>query len=127
MVEKFITILRDIKATKGDVCLFALLKMDEFTDKWTVVLSAPWATEGDAETFKYVLRKIRDSLAPEEVGTIARISIFAPTDHLITDLTEKYRSGAIIKDTRANGNQIHFGHIIESNIQTREGGAHQTE
>ena len=45
MVEKFRQILVKILNEKGDINLFAILKMDEFTDRWTVLLSAPWIVE----------------------------------------------------------------------------------
>ena len=113
MVEKFRKIFATIKNEKGGVFIFALMKMDELTDKWTVVLSAPWAVEGDAEVFKYILDLIKTQLLPEEVSTVARISIFPQTDHLI-EMLSKYASGASISG-KINGNQIHEGYIIEAN------------
>ena len=112
MVEKFKKILAAIKDGRGGVAVFALMKMDELTDRWTVVLSAPWAKEGDAEVFKYILDLIRSNLSPEEISTVARISIFSQKDHLI-ELLLKYASGASISG-KINGNQIHEGYIIET-------------
>ena len=54
MVEKFKLILAEIKRTKGEVFLFGIMKMDEITDKWSVILSAPWASEGSEDSFKYL-------------------------------------------------------------------------
>jgi hypothetical protein len=115
MVEKFKTILKEIKSSKGEVELFALMRMDELPDKWSIILSAPWAKEGDLEVFKDILNLIKLNLSQEELSTIARISIFPRTDHFIEELLSKYTSGASISNEKINGNQIHEGYILDSN------------
>ena len=114
MVEKFKTILTEIKRSKGEVALFALMRMDELTDRWTIILNAPWAKEGDTEIFRYILNLIKSNLSQEEFSTIARIGIFSKTDHFI-ELLLKYNSGTSITNEKINGNQIHEGYILESN------------
>ena len=114
MVEKFQNILERMKREKGELNLFALMRMDELTDKWTVILSAPWATEGNVDIFKYVLGCIKEALLPEELATIARIGIYPRTDHLI-QLLFRYSSGASLINQAVNGNKIHEGYVIESN------------
>lgn len=114
MVDKFKTILDEIKRSKGEVVLFALMRMDDLADRWTIVLSAPWAKEGNPDIFKYILNLVKFALSPEEFATIARISIFPKTDHFI-ELLLKYSNGALIANEKINGNQIHEGYIIESN------------
>lgn len=114
MVEKFKTILAEIRRSKGEVALFALMRMDELTDRWTVILNAPWAKEGDIEIFRYILKLIRSNLSQEEFSTIARIGIFSRTDRFIK-LLLKYNSDTSITNEKINGNQIHEGYIFESN------------
>lgn len=103
-----------MRSGKGEVALFALMKMDDLTDKWTVILSAPWAKESDVGIFKYILNLIKSELSVEELPEIARVSIFPKTDHFV-ELLLKYKSGATITDQKLNGNQIHEGYILESN------------
>ncbi len=114
MVKKFETILSEIKKNKAEVVLFALLKMDELTDKWSVILSAPWAIEGDADIFKFLFDLIKSNLTEEEFSKIARIGIFSKKEHLI-ELLLKYNTGTVITNEKINGNFIHEGHILESN------------
>ncbi|MEK7560337.1 MAG: hypothetical protein AAB539_00055 [Patescibacteria group bacterium] len=113
MVEKFKIILKYMQQEKGDVTMLALLKMDELTDKWTIILSASWATEGDADIFRYVLEKVRSELSPDDLATVARVAIFSQTHHLIQSL-RRYATGARIEEEKINGNQIHEGVIIYS-------------
>lgn len=114
MVEKFRKILNSIEEERGDVAVFALLKMDEFVDKWTVVISASWATdEKRDEVFEMMRTKILNSLTAEEVGEIARIAIFTIDEHLIQELLQ-YKSETVIENKKINGNHVHHAHIIKS-------------
>jgi hypothetical protein len=113
MVTKFKTILSEMRAERGSVDLFALLKMDEFTDRWTVLLSADWAKEGDFESFKYVHDLIGRNITAEEMATIARFGVFARTNHLV-ELLMKYKSDSRIVEEKVNGNVIHDGYILGS-------------
>lgn len=114
MVEKFQKILEDIQKANGDVVVFALLKMDEFVDKWTVVFCASWASESKrTEVFEIIRKEIVKTLTPEEVGEIARIAIYPKTEHFIQELLQ-YKSGTTIENKKINGNTVHYAHIIKS-------------
>jgi hypothetical protein len=114
MVEKFQKILENIEKAKGSVVIFALLKMDEFVDKWTVVFCASWATDiNRTEVFEMIRKQITDTLRPEEVSEIARIAIYPKTEHFIQELLQ-YKSGTTIENKKINGNTVHYAHIIKS-------------
>ena len=114
MVEKFKTILSNIEAERGNVAIFALLKMDEFVDKWTVVISTPWATdENRHEVFEMIRKKIVDTLTPSEVGEIARIAIFPIDERLIQELLQ-FKSDTVVENRKINGNDVHSAYIIKS-------------
>jgi len=116
MVDKFKQILADLISQKGKVNLFAILKMDEYTDKWTVIVSAPWI---NATTKNEVFALMRDLMirqfTPEEMATIARLGIFPNDEHIVQELL-KYKEGAVIsEDEKVNGNIVHNAHILTSN------------
>lgn len=114
MIEEFQKILESIEKEKGEVTIFALLKMDEFIDKWTVVFCASWATEANrAEIFEIIRKKIIETLKPEEVSEIARIAIYPITEHFIQELMQ-FKSGTIIENRKINGNTVHYANIIKS-------------
>ena len=114
MVEKLRKILEKMINDKGPVTLFATLQMDELVDKWSVILSAPWAREGDTEIFTYVKNSVISQLTEEEINSVARIGIFPKNAHLIELLLE-YPKDSLIEDEKVNGNLIHKAHILESN------------
>lgn len=113
MVDKFNNILQIIEVGKGAVTLFVILKMDEYTDKWTVIISAPW-TDNSPEIFNYLFGIVKSNLTPEEAATIARIGIFNRDEHIV-ELFLNYQTGSkITEDTKLNGNLIHEAYIIKS-------------
>lgn len=116
-IDRFKNILANIVSKKGDVSVFALLKMDDLTDKWTVILAAPWVTDTDRGEIFFLLREeMVTNLETEELQTIARFGIWPTSEHLISLLLDNYTQGDYIsQDTQINGNLIHEGYILASN------------
>ncbi|MCX6706040.1 MAG: hypothetical protein NTV24_02955 [Candidatus Woesebacteria bacterium] len=116
MVDKFKKILSRIIEEKGTVTVFAVLKMDEFVDKWTVIFSAPWSIPTTLETdFEYIRKLLREELTEEERSLIARIGIFPKDEHLINLILQLKSETTITEDTKLNGNVIHEGYVLASN------------
>lgn len=116
MVDKFREILLKIKADKGEVYLFGLLKMDELVEKWTVLLSAPWSTEATKkEDFEYIRNLIKNTLSSEEFSNVARLGILSKDAHLIQLLLRYQPDTEIANETKLNGNVVHQGYILVSN------------
>lgn len=115
MVDKFKELLAKIKSekTKNLITLFAITKMDDITDRWTVLLCAPWASGKDS--FEYVKKLIISQFSPEELSSVARIGIFDKNTSIVQGLLQ-YKSGSTIDDgAKINGNVIHSAYILESN------------
>lgn len=116
MIEKFREILSKIESEYGSsVALFALLKMDDLTDRWTVMYSAAWFKEGDGQKiFDNIIDYMRQVLDADELASIARVGLFKPDYYLIRILL-KYQTGTEIRDEKINGNFVHEGYILKSN------------
>ncbi len=117
---KFQKIYSDLKVEKGDFYVFMILKMDEFVNKWSVVVSAPWITKKSRDRdFEYIVNKFKDSFSPEESATIARLGIFQPDEHLIKLINQSIRVSTPtpikLEETKLNGYLIHEAYIFESN------------
>ncbi|HUT96448.1 MAG TPA: hypothetical protein VMW82_02695 [Candidatus Paceibacterota bacterium] len=120
ITEKFQKILSEIKASKGDVVLFAIMKIDELTDKWTVILCASWATEANrGEIFKFTKGLLDGHLDSEERKSIARIGIFRKEDHIIQALLDFKSETKISEDTQINGSLVHEAYIFASNREDK--------
>ena len=115
MVEKLKKVLSKLGEQHKEVWLFALLKMDEFVDKWSIIISAPWSTEENRDIeFQEIIVLLNNELSEEELYSIARIVFLKKDDHLIQELMKR-SSGTELKSEPINGNAVHEGYIIESN------------
>ena len=115
MVEKLKSLLGKIIAEKGAVTLFAIMRMDDLTDKWSVIFSAPWVTtESKDADFSYIVTKLNEGLSEEESASIARVGIFAK-DHHIPQLFLRYKADQKIVDEKVNGFAVHEAYILASN------------
>ncbi len=117
MVEKFKNLLESITATKGPVDVFAVLKMDELVDKWSVVLSAPWignGGEGTLEDFKFIWSLIRSTFSSEEKSEIARVGMFPKENHLVKELLKLPVDYRFENQESVNGSIVYDGYILSS-------------
>ena len=116
MVEKFNEILKKIEEQKGKVILFAVIKTDDLSGKWSVILCADWAKDDNREeVFKFVVELFSKNLTQEENESIARIGIYKKDDYVIKSLLS-FKPGFEIKsETKINGFTTHEGYIIASN------------
>ena len=103
------------------VTLFAILKMDELVDRWSILVSASWITADNRKTyFSSLINLLQNELSSEELNEIARIVFYSPEEHLIELFLDNFESGQHIKeDARVNGNVIHEGYIIALNNDAR--------
>jgi hypothetical protein len=115
MVEKLQQVLNKFRQDAKPVWLFAVLKMDEITDRWSLIISAPWLNNGDSfnREYEYVIRVLKEFLTDEELFSLARVSAVSKTDHLVEELLKK-QTGTSITEEKINGNIVHEGSIIES-------------
>lgn len=116
MVDKLKAILAKIHKDNKQVSLFAVLKVDDLTDRWSIIFSAPDLEDKDRRqaAFMYLVELLTTNLDDKDIHTIARVGVFPLSNHLVEDLL-KYKSGYEFKDsTPVNGNTVHEGYILES-------------
>jgi hypothetical protein len=114
------------KVDNKSVDFFAVLKMDEIVDKWSILLAASWITDSNRkETFDVLATAMVDNLNTEEIDEIARVAVINSNNHLIQLFLKNFETGQHIKeDAQVNGNVIHEGYVLtaeaakESNQKT---------
>ena len=116
MVEKIKKILTVIYEDKKEVSLLALLKMDELTDRWSIIFSAPGLEDESKrkEMFDYLIKLILKNLNEEDINSVARVAVFPLDNHLVQDLLKYRKDYSITESTKVNGNIVHEGFILES-------------
>jgi hypothetical protein len=114
MVEELNPLVEKLKSNPK-ILLFALLKMDELTDRWTVIISGDDLESIDDRKplFEYVVSTLNDDRYQEilKKHDVARIGIFPLSNHLVEDV-RKHSEGSEFENEKANGNFIHKGHIL---------------
>ena len=117
MVNKFKTILDAIEKQKGAVNFFAVMKMDNFLDKWSVAIAADWINKNnDNKTFSDIYSIFTKFLTLEEAASLARIGLFT-NDGYIPQLFKQYQSNTKLENQKINGFQIYEAYIIKSNLK----------
>lgn len=121
MVEKFKKILAEIRNTRGEVSIFGILRIDDVTDKWNIIISAPWlenihtAERDDVlQYYKYLVETCKKHLTQEELAQINSLGIFKKDEHLIQELLQ-FQADSYLENIKVNGNFIHEGYLLASN------------
>jgi len=98
-----------------EVCFFAVVKMDDITERWSLLFGLKDANDLDKreKVFKSIRKIIENSLTLEERQNIARIGLFSTTEHIVEDFA-KFDEGEIVENIKANGNFVHKGYILIS-------------
>ncbi len=111
--KKVLAQFRD-RNEKKPIYLFAILKMDELVDKWSIIISIDWMNnENRQDIFSTAISALQDQLSAEELNEVARISFYAPDEHLMELFFDKFEEGQHIKeDAKVNGNVVHEGYIL---------------
>lgn len=122
MVDKLKQILAMLHEANKDVSLFAVLKIDDITDRWSILFSAPDLDNPvkKNEAFVYLVKLLIENLTEQETESIARVGVFPLSNHLVQELL-KFKTGYVISEsTPVNGNVVHEGYILESNEPQQE-------
>lgn len=116
MVEKFKKTIELLELDyQQKLALFAVMKMDDLVDKWSIFLAADWITESNrGEVFQKLAAIIRKTFTEEENESIARIGIFSKSDH-IPQLFLQFKEETILNNQKVNGFFIHEAYILRSN------------
>lgn len=122
MVEKFEKILDEARKANKEIYLFAVLKMDEITDRWTVIVSGPNFEDlkHKNSVFNFLVKSMLNTFTAEEKKAIARVGLFPLDNHLVTDLLGYKKGYKFSGSTAVNGNLIHEGFILESNENIKQ-------
>lgn len=116
LTDKLKQVERDIANEKGQFNLFALLEREDLTDRWDLVIAAPWARH-DEPTLRYIVDTLKRHLEPSEMTVLARIVILPANEDPVRALNDSYsvEHGSIeLNDPERFGLPVKYGYIITS-------------
>jgi len=73
IIEKLVSLERDIASEKGEFSLFALFLREDAEDKWDLLASAPWLETDKRESLEYLVNQLRSRLKTQELLALSRI------------------------------------------------------
>lgn len=119
--KKFIQFESEIAQEKGPFTFFALFKLEDFPDRWDLLVAAPWMGRGKEkwEAVRYLLGEIKARLGSEALISVSRI---VPVDQDHADLQDFNRAigrdveheDFEIRDRDIFGQTVREAHIITS-------------
>lgn len=116
-IDKLKNVLDALVKSRGAVSMFAALKMDDWTDKWSIIVAAPWVRQTTFESVFDELRTLLIEQLGDDMNTVARIGIFNDGEHFTKLMLDKYKTGDVIReDQQVNGNLVHSGVVVYANV-----------
>lgn len=117
LIQKFVSLEKEISEERGEFSLFALFLREEAIDRWDVVVSAPWFEADQKSTLEYLAKKLRLRLRAQDLLRISRIILLEPTDASLKAIHQAIavEHGSVeVKDCVFFGLRIKNGYIITS-------------
>lgn len=73
LLEKFVELERGLAEEHGQFSLFALFLREDSTDKWDLVVAAPWIEENRKEGLAQISNRVQQAFVPEELSRLSRV------------------------------------------------------
>jgi hypothetical protein len=90
-IAKLQEIESEIAHERGDLFLFAVFLPEGALNKWDLLISAPWVTNGAKDSIEYVVEKLQRRFKPNEMLTFARVAPIPPDHPSLLELSERYQ------------------------------------
>ena len=116
LAEKVRAVERDIAQEKGPFNLYALLEREDLSDRWDLVVSAPWAKE-DRVTLQYLANSLKRHLTPSDMTLLSRVVVLNADEDPVRSITESYdvEHGRVeLNEPARFGLPVKYGYIITS-------------
>ena len=89
LIEKFISVEKEIAEDKGPFVLFGLFEPEDHPNMWDVVVSSDWIDEDRKKTLEYIIGEMNSKLTREELLTLSKVAVLYPTNEFVRDVTDE--------------------------------------
>lgn len=117
LLEKFIELERRLSRERGEFSLFALFLREDASDKWDLVVAAPWIEEDRKAALAYITTQIQQHFTPEELARLSRIVLVNqsnPALEAMNQVINCHHGQNEVRDSNFFGLQIKHAYIITS-------------
>jgi len=109
--DKLVSLEREISSERGEFSLFGLFLREDAqdSDKWDILVSAPWLEVNKKDGLEYLVNQIGKKLEPDELLSISRIVVLEKSNPVLQAIHKavNVKHGRVeVKDSNFSGVQI---------------------
>jgi hypothetical protein len=117
LLGKFVELERRLSLEKGDFSLFALFLREDASDKWDLIVAAPWIEEDRKGALAYITNQIQQLFDSDELARLSRVVLVDrsnPAVEAINQALNCLHGQNEVRDSNFFGLQIKHAYIITS-------------
>jgi hypothetical protein len=109
--DKLVSLEREISSERGEFSLFGLFLREDAqdSDKWDILVSAPWLEVNKKDGLEYLVNQIGKKLEPDELLSISRIVVLEKGNPVLQAINKavNVKHGRVeVRDSNFSGVQI---------------------
>jgi hypothetical protein len=116
-IDKLRKVMNEVSAEKGDFALFGLFLSEESSDKWDLVVSAPWLEKGKLKALGEFVEILSSTIGKEEFLSLSRIITLNHDDPSLKAILRFVRvenGHVVLQDNNLFGLEIKQAHILRA-------------
>ncbi len=86
LIDKIKSLIQVLEKENAPLSLCALFLREEPLERWDVVVSAPWLSSQEMQSYRTVSSKLQDSLSDSELVQVSRVVILDQNDPVVSYL-----------------------------------------
>lgn len=115
IVDRFASLEAMIAEERGSFSFFALFLREDATDRWDLLVAAPWLSPNKQEAVEYLVNEIKSHLGSQELINLSRIVVAEPNHPSLLAVMKAFpvEHGRLeVRDRTFFGLPIRHGFII---------------
>lgn len=117
LLGKFVELERGLSHERGEFSLFALFLREDASDRWDLVVAAPWIESDRKEALAYITTKIQQLFRSEELARLSRVVLVDQSNPAVAAMNQALHcqhGQNEVRDSNFFGLQIKHAYIITS-------------
>ena len=86
IIEKLKSAIKSLENEHGRLLICAIFLREGELDKWDIIISAPWLSPIEMQSYKMVSSKLQESLSDAELVLLSRVVILDQNDPVVSYL-----------------------------------------
>ena len=117
LLEKFVALETRLSQERGEFSLVALFLREDASNKWDLIMAAPWIEEDRKGALAFITTQIQQSFSSEELAALSRVVLVEQANPAIAAINQAINcqhGKNEVRDSNFFGLQIKHAYIITS-------------